>query len=847
MATSGNRSPSPISSRPNPNSRTPEANSTMRRSYSGNPFAKPSVLSNARSFPPVAPANSPVSDLGGRHSISKDPGVFSRVHDEKENEKDQNLKPVKVRSPAVVKGTKNFMSPTISAASKINASSKKKVLGERNETVRTSISFSDWNSPLGSMNNCGFKDDELDSKEDSTITKNAESFNSNVKSVESSDVGFNQNNKAEDSNSSAIRKSKKVSFLDFEVPLSTPSFSEALSDMNPLESDLTSAVSDCEIKPFGSSISPIIAPLDADPSRPYDPKTNYLSPRPQFLHYKPNPRIEVYLHKEKGIGSSEQGKRLEESFISESFSDTDTTSEEIDSENSNKESEDDSSLEVVNEVVEPQVYEPKPNSNSEDDSSIEVVNEVVEPQVYEPKPNSNSEDDSSIEVVNEVVEPQVYEPKPNSNSEDDSSIEVVNEVVEPQVYEPKPNSNLFDTHIAKETVVEKGVLKPRCFTRSKSAALILVLLIACFSVSVKESPQIAEFSKASVGVFSRNLKQWSSNSVVYLVELISSLDEGDKLGPVQFSNLTSLLEDPFTDGYPKVDHIEEMDEEIDEQEVEVEEELLEEELENEAPDDYEASDSEEEHEVIESDCSELALDQEKSGIPSLSSNDHEFKPVVEEILEIKSESVETREVQVSDIESLTVEPNPESHLETRFGDVSESVDNSLDGSENIFSQKNMQKISLLVSALVGAIAVAVVFYLKHRGITPPSGVVLDSCSTKKLTTSSPPPSQLIWPADVEVVEESCPSEMSSFQKSMSYSKRGVTRGDNEIQSQEKKQRTLPKRRESLASSSDYSTGSPSYGSFTTYEKIPIKHGSGEEEIVTPVRRSSRFKSQVTSP
>jgi hypothetical protein len=31
-----------------------------------------------------------------------------------------------------------------------------------------------------------------------------------------------------------------------------------------------------------------------DAAAPYDPKTNYLSPRPQFLRYRPNPRVELY-------------------------------------------------------------------------------------------------------------------------------------------------------------------------------------------------------------------------------------------------------------------------------------------------------------------------------------------------------------------------------------------------------------------------------------------------------------------------------------------------------------------------------------------------------------------------
>ncbi|PHT90553.1 hypothetical protein T459_05666 [Capsicum annuum] len=40
-------------------------------------------------------------------------------------------------------------------------------------------------------------------------------------------------------------------------------------------------------------------------------------------------------------------------------------------------------------------------------------------------------------------------------------------------------------------------------------------------------------------------------------------------------------------------------------------------------------------------------------------------------------------------------------------------------------------------------------------------------------------------------------------------------------------------------------GSPSYGSFTTYMRIPAKHASGGEEVIIPVRRSSRIRSHVS--
>ncbi|KAI4969370.1 hypothetical protein ZWY2020_000284 [Hordeum vulgare] len=53
----------------------------------------------------------------------------------------------------------------------------------------------------------------------------------------------------------------------------------------------------------------------------YDPKTNYTSPRPRFLHYKPNPRVDIYRHGRAGV------RRLEDGFAaaSEISDETDAT------------------------------------------------------------------------------------------------------------------------------------------------------------------------------------------------------------------------------------------------------------------------------------------------------------------------------------------------------------------------------------------------------------------------------------------------------------------------------------------------------------------------------------------
>ncbi|KAL3614288.1 hypothetical protein CASFOL_042362 [Castilleja foliolosa] len=224
-----NRPSSPISSRPtNPNSRNSEVHSTTRRSFNGNnSFAKPSTLANPKRLDPMTPANSP-SDFARRRSVGS--GSCLKISEEKENnnnnnEKDQFMKTSKLQSPA--KGSKNFMAPTISAASKFTPSPRKKALVERNDPVRTSISLFDGKAIF--------------------FSNVSEEFEPKPK------TGNNQNPKI------LPKPPKNVAFLDSQ-------------NANENSSDSDSLKFSC------SHVSnPVIAPLDADPStRPYDPKTNYL-------------------------------------------------------------------------------------------------------------------------------------------------------------------------------------------------------------------------------------------------------------------------------------------------------------------------------------------------------------------------------------------------------------------------------------------------------------------------------------------------------------------------------------------------------------------------------------------
>ncbi|KAM3362086.1 hypothetical protein P3S68_016940 [Capsicum galapagoense] len=148
---SNNKSPSPLSIRSfPPHLRTSKnKNSTPRRSFNGNPFSRHSVLATHRGFNLVTPANSHADSTrmvsnSGKEELGS--SSLSWGFDEKENES----KAAKLKSPA--KGSKNFMSLTISASSKIVQSQKKKILVERNDPVRTLITLSDGKATFFSVN-----------------------------------------------------------------------------------------------------------------------------------------------------------------------------------------------------------------------------------------------------------------------------------------------------------------------------------------------------------------------------------------------------------------------------------------------------------------------------------------------------------------------------------------------------------------------------------------------------------------------------------------------------------------------------------------------------------------------
>ncbi|XP_002522091.2 uncharacterized protein LOC8268902 [Ricinus communis] len=853
---------SPAPNKPT-NPRNSEVSNPMRRSFSGNPFAKPSIITNQRpGFNPNTPVNSP-SDYPRRKSIGRENIIVSlRDSEDKENGKDQNLKQAKVQSPASSKGAKNFMSPTISAASKIHASPRKKILTERNEQIRSSSSYSDSKGPTKEV---------LGKKPEKGLNQKKEvSFDPTIIYLEDKE----ELNSNED--------------LDSMVHSSTNDDLDSSSESATMENDCVNLDPSFNISPRTSCSLPIpaLAPLDADPSMPpYDPKTNYLSPRPQFLHYKPNPRIELYLNKER------DGKQLEEIFASESSSDAEVTEEETQSEDSQKESEGSSSGDVVKEEEE------------EEEEEEELL-------VSEPNPINASE----VAVTAKRVS------KPNFFTR------------------TKFTALLFVLAIAClwASVSNSPVMDPSVLNNLSFSNLYV-------------PPEITEFTRDNLEGLAQKFRQWLYEYLSYIHSLIISFGEQRRPAPLQFANLSTLLKDDLVDNnfilaghstfkYESNELGPIKEEEVDikslkEQKVQpidsdenIEEvadaKLLEKEEDrpieaNETIPEIAEDAKEADQVVIEGENKEVQpIDsyesiEEVAGLELMEKEedqpieaDETIREVVEATAEIdqeviegdsKGQEFEKQEViaaheyfqlpvpipQAADIppevsessdsiaetdtfsakiESIIAEnklESLESDAKMKSSQSTESVDLSLVGNKNLFSAQTIMGISLLVLSLLAAVAFIKTKNQTSRG--PTAAITGDEVPlTQKLyhnslsvttghTSQERSPSSRNWQTEVETTGESCPSEMSSFQYSSSsyYSKQGQKRMTSEAQSQERKPKRST-RRESMASS-DCSMGSPSYGSFTTYEKITNKHGNGEEVWVTPVRRSSRIKNQVTSP
>ncbi|PIN07841.1 hypothetical protein CDL12_19590 [Handroanthus impetiginosus] len=844
MAAHSNRSPSPLSSRPtNPNPRNSEQNPAPRRSFSGNnPFGKPSVLTNPRRFDPITPANSP-SDFGRRRSVGIECTGSSHLKDyeEKENDvKDHFLKASKVQSPA--KGSKNFMAPTISAASKFTPSPRKKVLVERNDPVRTSISLSDGKAMFFSTMMSANVPEELESKSEMGLHQNH-------KNGCSLDLKVADSNKADKEGPPVSKPSKRVSFSS--VPLESENVTESLSESVVTDSDSLILESSLKNKVSCSSVSPALAQLDADPSLPpYDPKTNYFSPRPQFLHYKPNPRIGILLNKEKVVDRDELEQldySLMDEVMSENLSDSEGA-EESQTEDSQKEEFDvGASADMVIGLEE---SEDNPFASEPSESlpvSTTVIDAISEENLV--KPNDNKPWRFSRLMCFSMLMMFLLAC---------ASISVM-------------RSPLHDQFVLKD------------------------LSLSDLSILYHQSRASA---KVNLDWLVEHVNQFSVDSVAFTSKLANEFGKGEKQGPLQFMNLSELQMSTSKGGHLLNEENEELVENLEETELEeeldTETDIAEEETNAEVDNDQnfeEVFDTQDndvlETEEVSHDSAELVSEysediqsqrEDKSAdlVPILAGQESELEAAV---VETASESAETEKSHDDDINlgtsceleaAVKVAPKraePEkshdelevasdkSHDDVKVNSLSESVQSSPTLESPPSEDKRLSQYVMGASSLFAALVAVAAFthhYKRNRNL---SNVILTDPVPNKQTDYAFTGTKHFhqekqishnWETEVDVIGESCPSEMSSFQKGSSYSKK-ETRGASEVQSIERKTRKYSER-ESLASSSEYSRGSASYGSFTTYERIPIKNADGDEEIITPVRRSSRIRSnQFTSP
>ncbi|KAK4340138.1 hypothetical protein RND71_041600 [Anisodus tanguticus] len=825
MAVSSNRSPSPVTARPIP------PNPTARRSFNGNPFSRPLVLATHRGINPVTPFNSP-ADSAKRVSNSGKEGLS---YDDKENE----LKAAKLRSPA--KGSKNFMSPTISASSKIAQSPKKKILVERNDPVRTSITLSDGKATFFSEEN--------------------------VKSLEGTENVMEPREETvpvvEGLPPPVTKPQKKVTFL--EVP---SNYNNDLSDTVTMDSEL------CNDEPL------VIAPLDADPSLPpYDPRTNYLSPRPQFLHYKPNPRIEVLLNKEKGLDVGEP-KRLDDIFLSEllsdNFSDIDGSESSL-TEDSLKESDGSSSEEAIvdqEDEEEPKVSEPE----------IPVAEKISEAKMRtKPSSSTISKKNSlllvlviglvSISVTDSPILATPVSIVSNLNIPSDipvlakansyfkqfsgEAISYFSKLIYDvgRVDYPQPLKFVNLTDLEESSSICHRYLKGSINSEELDKELEPIELEE--DEESETEPDEEEFQMEAdlddineVETEGAHELEIEEVSAIQLAEVVNEADSLEKDGQHDLE-----IEEAFAIQLAEVNEADSLEKDLDQGQhdlVETEADSLEKDLdqgqhdlvETEA-DSLEKDLDQGQHDLVETEEVSVVLAEGNESDSSERDLDQglAISNVQLELAESKSSIADTAAIS-SDASLESVKDYPESLVKDDSA-VEEAQPLEMLKSPIDRHGDNVGAYQILgISSLVLGVLAATVLYVKRRSdkTMHPVAVHADQVPSKKFEKHS----SQNWPTEVDVAGESCPSEMSSFQISSSYSKKYPKSENDEAQSIEKKPRKS-NRRESLATS-EFSMGSPSYGSFTTYERIPIKHASGGgEEVITPVRRSSRIRSHVISP
>ncbi|XP_026434166.1 uncharacterized protein LOC113331734 isoform X2 [Papaver somniferum] len=867
MVISSNRSPSPISSSKTNlnNPRTPVSNNNLRKSFSRNPLNNPSFVRNSKNFNPTTPANTP-TEFSQRNSL---------LNEYKENEKNPNLKPVKIRSSSPI--TKHFMAPTISTVSKIAAPSpRKKILGERNEPVRVSddrkLSFAEKIQSCSDSVSCS----QVLPPKVSTIENHSftEIFESGLGLASGSQLP----SKTLESNMSSI--SDPIENPIFEIKESLHSSVTGENQLKPDDNSVVTCLMEENpsknsvpelVKPSCSSPVPVLAPLDLDPSLPpYDPKTNILSPRPLFLCYKPNPRVEAYRTK---------GTKLDDiCTASESCSDDTKNTEETEC---SVESEDVAlSEEVVSEAVLEQMQEKNENivckkmSRQRTFVRTKIIPSllvfVVACLCFTVTDSPVYNDDSSFEFGTSAMEMSPIDIVYNWVEMSASYLSMLN-------FMPKGVDTMIPFNVANLTMVnneyrtrgygenaieemqgmnglgsqeemetnEEVNQEEESFLAVKSEDLADLdpgMIKESAAIHEKDGIEIPQHKEESVSPQSSEVVDAKEKSEAKMTE-----EEVNQEEVVETDDKSENLADHDPEMIKESVAIHEQDG------IELPQQYKAESVSSQSS---EVVDAEEKSEakLTEESCLLAAMVEEKM---------EEFAELEPEMIEESVEFLEKdgidiqRDTDAADLK-LTQHASESDSSQSSEIDEASPHDLSLGTLESVIHdladkslKQTVMQISLVLLSLISGAAFLYMRSKKASTLEPvetlqPKKLVSSSTSTS--IDSKRPQIERFCSQNWEIEEEmvaghSGPSGMSSdFQNSSSCKDRESER-ENEVQSSQGRPIS---RNLDVESSSNYSVGSVSYGSFTTYEKLHNKHGYGDE-VVTPVRHSNRIRNKIVSP
>ncbi|KAL6637156.1 hypothetical protein ACP70R_024728 [Stipagrostis hirtigluma subsp. patula] len=780
----------------------------LRRSADSSPF-RPAAS------PPDSPRRSCSGcKAGGRAASSRACGA------EKENDHNHQPDAVRAGKPARLSsggggggGTKSFMAPTISAASK--ASPRKRVLGERNNDLPQHHHPHPVPSSPGDL----------------AHTK------PRAAPPPEADLGAPRR----------LRLSLDGAPAPPPAAAVAPSHGARLSFGGEAEEEDRVEDPVCNNHPDHHHHD--VAAADA-PAAPYDPKTNFLSPRPRFLHYKPNPRIEQYRQGGASV------RRLEDGFASESSDELSAATTEED------------------DLTEEEQEQPQMSDFQEEDSPPAASPGV---RVLAPEHGASS--------------PPARAPTP-----------------EPKATSPRAGALAPEPEPAATRAKKK---KKRSALRFLFAPLALVLFMAAALICVPPppgSPVMLNTSLAKVSDFisvqelhpvelAAWLKNWSSSSldlVTSYLEALASAQEQEFIGPHFAANLSAAAADadPGVDFYysavetsPMPSKQEAITASVLEPELAITLEVVS------ASDPEVIADSEVEEiaslseaAVTEEHISDAEIDQEtESAGPSAVEEANESNDGLIVVEELNAEMAEvtgsSEEEMASSRQNLASQSTPEpEHVEDMESSLQQDVQTDESGGDhadgmedqeayhglkmgsNMWSGyldkvSNPAAVGAALSAIIVPAALAFLYMRRkqdERRVNPDkqddlAGQAEQDDLARQAeqveTQSGSGSSEHVFVKDSEFLNPMVQDTdrtgdygASQYSSSLSsgYGRRRKAKAEESLSLEPMS------RRDSTAQSTS------SYGSFTTYEKIPAKKKNKEDEVMTPVRRSSRLRN-VKSP